>query len=59
MSLFMYKRIEPVAGMTLYDKVMLGEVSRLEDRELLAVVAGYDDVCPLERLYDLCSGDLS
>ena len=44
MSLFMYKRIEPVAGMTLYDKVMLGEVSRLEDRELLAVVAGYDDV---------------
>ncbi len=59
MSLFMYKRIEPVAGMTLYDKVMLGEVSRLEDRELLAVVAGYDDVCPLERLYDFCSGDLS
>lgn len=55
----MDKRIEPAAGMTLYDKVMFGEAFRLDDKELLAVVAGYDDAGSLERLCDFCDGDLS
>ena len=55
----MDKRLEPSDGITLSDRVMIGQVKGMGDDELLAVLAGSDDTATIRRLWSSCDGNIA